>query len=72
MFQQCGSPLLAPVALIEHVLAQHLPQNMTYGWLTCLNATYFIRRVAEHTYEFTPAVYTDSTNPTVLEMLLCK
>lgn len=50
----------------------HVPQGMTYGWLTCLNATYFIKRVAEHTYQFTNALYTDTKNPTVLEMLLCR
>lgn len=34
-----------------------------------LNATYFIRRVADNRYGFTSAIYATSAGPTVLEML---
>jgi hypothetical protein len=47
-------------------------QGMTYGFLTCLNSTYFIRRTGRDRYEFTDAIRPFDTGPTVLEMLMCK
>ena len=45
---------------------------MTYGFLTYVNGTFFIRRVGEHEYAFTDAVGPCDTEPTVLEMLMCE
>jgi hypothetical protein len=45
---------------------------MTYGFLTYVNGTFFIRRVGEHEYAFTDAVGPCDTDPTVLEMLMCE
>ncbi|KIY99337.1 hypothetical protein MNEG_8623 [Monoraphidium neglectum] len=45
-------------------------RGMTYGFLTCLNSTYFIRRTGRDRYEFTDAIRPFDTGPTVLEMLM--
>lgn len=47
-------------------------QAMAYGFLTCLNGTYFIKRTGHHEYEFTNVIKPFDTDPTVLEMLMCE
>jgi hypothetical protein len=47
-------------------------QEMTYGFLTYTNGTFFIKRVGQHDYAFTDTIRPDDTDPTVLEMLLCE
>ncbi|KIY98612.1 hypothetical protein MNEG_9350 [Monoraphidium neglectum] len=46
-------------------------KGMTYGFLTYLNGTYFIKRTGHHQYAFTRAIMSFDKEPTVLEMLMC-
>jgi hypothetical protein len=47
-------------------------QDMTYGFLTYTNGTFFIKRVGQQDYAFTDAIRPCDTAPTVLEMLMCE
>lgn len=49
-----------------------LLQKHRYGFLTYLQATFFIARRGDNIYAFTRAVRSNFTEPSVTEMLTCR
>lgn len=58
---------MVPLALLPLLLQKH-----RYGFLTYLQATFFIKRLARDTYAFTMAVPFSAKGPSVREMLACE